>query len=208
MFRILFLLILCINTAIQADAKEIKNWPEEYYNPQKAKDDIILSMPCGGAMVFRKIEVPVDGWIGDRKIVIGGRDERFNFKENSRFEYVAGSFSESDNPARRFYLLGKYEVTQMQYNVFDSKCKPPRRKDRLPAIGISWFDAVRFAHNYNEWLLKNAPKTLPLEDGKTGFIRLPTETEWEYAARGGLIVSESEFQQKTFPMKQGLHKYA
>ncbi|OEU65244.1 MAG: hypothetical protein BBJ57_05365 [Desulfobacterales bacterium PC51MH44] len=207
MFRLFFCLFLIFNLAIKAGANEVSQWPEEFYNPKAVKDDIALPMPCGGSMIFRRIEVPVDGWLGDRKIVIGSGDERFQFKENNRFEYVAGSFTESDNPARRFYLLGKYEVTQMQYNAINHDCKPPNRKDRLPVVGISWFDAVRFAHAYNEWLLKNAPKALPFEDGQTGFIRLPTETEWEYAARGGLAVSESEFQQKSFPMKQGMHKY-
>lgn len=207
MFKLLFCFLLIFNFTIQADANEVSQWPKEFYNSKATKDDISLPMPCGGTMIFRKVEVPVDGWLGDRKIVVGSGDERFQFKENNRFEYVAGSFTESDNPARRFYLLGKYEVTQMQYNSINHDCNPPNRKDRLPAVEISWFDAVRFAHTYNEWLLKNEPEALPFEDGQTGFIRLPTETEWEYAARGGLAVSESEFQQKSFPMKQGMHKY-
>lgn len=207
MFRLLFVFFLIFNLVIEAGANEVGQWTEEFYNPKTAKEDVALPMPCGGTMIFRKVEVPVDGWLGDRKIIIGSGDERFQFKENNRFEYVAGSFTESDNPARRFYLLGKYEVTQMQYKAINHDCETPKRRDRLPAVEISWFDAVRFTHTYNEWLLKNAPEALPFEDGQTGFVRLPTETEWEYAARGGLAVSESEFQQKSFSMKQGMHKY-
>lgn len=205
--RVVPYLVIGISLLMDLNARELVPWPEKDYNPRPANGDFTLPMPCGGAMVFRKIEVPASGWLGDRRVVLGASDERFQIMENTRFAYVAGSFTETNDFARRFYYLGKYEVTQMQYDVVRDKCETARPQGRLPASQVSWFDAVRFSHVYTEWLLRVSPNSLPKEDGQPGFIRLPTEAEWEFAVRGGLAVSESEFEQKTFPVPEGMHKY-
>jgi hypothetical protein len=193
--------------ADQAGEQTSEPWPERYFNPRPAEGDIVLPMPCGGAMAFRRVEVPSDGWLGDRKLVLGGVDERFDFSESSRYEYLSGAFSDPDNPARRFYYLGKYEVMQIQVDALGESCPETRQKGRLPATGASWFDAVSFAQRYSEWLYANAPDDLPREGGSPGFLRLPTEAEWEYAARGGTHVPESAFVEPVFPMPDGVHKY-
>jgi formylglycine-generating enzyme required for sulfatase activity len=79
----------------------------------------------------------------------------------------------------RGFWLGKYEVTQRQYEELmgtnPSKFPGPKR----PVEGVSWNDAQEFMKKLNA--RERAAGRLP-----AGWVyRLPTETEWEYAARAG-----------------------
>jgi len=73
------------------------------------------------------------------------------------------------------FALKKTEVTFEQYDIFVDSTNRPRpddgswgRGDR-PVINVSWYDAVAYA----EWLSEQTGDK----------FRLPTEAEWEYAAR-------------------------
>ena len=69
------------------------------------------------------------------------------------------------------YYIGKYEVTQALWKAVMGK-KPSKFKgDNLPVEQVSWNDCQEFISKLNRIT------------GKT--FRLPTEAEWEYAARGG-----------------------
>jgi formylglycine-generating enzyme required for sulfatase activity len=78
---------------------------------------------------------------------------------------------------REPYALGKYEVTfdEWQACVRDKRCEPLDDSEfgrgRRPAIYVSWGEATAYA----KWLSKKAGAK----------YRLPTEAEWEYAARAG-----------------------
>jgi formylglycine-generating enzyme required for sulfatase activity len=75
------------------------------------------------------------------------------------------------------FYLGKYEVTFSQYEVFckETKCDLPSDEGfgmlNRPAINIKHSEAIAFT----KWLSKKSGQT----------FRLPTEAEWEYAARAG-----------------------
>jgi formylglycine-generating enzyme required for sulfatase activity len=108
-----------------------------------------------------------------------------------------------------YYFIGKYEVSTFQWKaIMDGVCPGWDVRftsdDPRPKTNISWFDAVEFTRRYTEWLLKNRPDTLPgFDAGRTGYIRLPTEAEWEYAARGGHLVTELELNREDFfPLKK------
>ena len=73
------------------------------------------------------------------------------------------------------FAIGKYEVTFEEYDRFAEATGRDKPNDegwgrgRRPVILVSWYDAVAYA----EWL--------SVQTGQ--HYRLPTEAEWEYAAR-------------------------
>lgn len=69
------------------------------------------------------------------------------------------------------YYIGKYEVTQALWNVVMDSKYSTNDGDLLPKNYVSWNDCKEFIEKLNKI---------------TGLkFRLPTEAEWEYAARGG-----------------------
>ena len=86
---------------------------------------------------------------------------------------------DEERPVRRVlvapFRLARFQVTNRDYAEFRSS---PFDDPAKPVTSVRWFDAVE----YCEWFSQQW--SLP--------FRLPTEAEWEFAARGGL-------QQQLFP---------
>ncbi|MFW5642374.1 MAG: formylglycine-generating enzyme family protein, partial [Roseicyclus sp.] len=88
------------------------------------------------------------------------------------------------------------------------------RELALPARGLNGHQIGVMAERFNAWCFATpdcrrrivAAGTL---EGVPGFVRLPTELEWEYAARGGLEAATSDGFDRRLPVDAGaLEEYA
>lgn len=183
-------------------------WAKDLVNPASVADDVVLPMPCGGSMTFRRINIPSADALDDRRVQLGSPEPKFAYSENSRSDYVGGGFIDAKTKNQRYYLIGKYEVTRLQFDALSGTCPAVNPEGRLPKVGVTWNEAVFYTGHYADWLAKNGGANLPQEDGMPGFVRLPTEAEWEFAARGGVAVAETVFEQPAFPMPDGPQRYA
>jgi len=156
--------------------------------------DLVLPMPCGGAMAFQRVEVPVDPGdpLSDRPLRLGQSSPETGYLDYLRSEALRGPFGDPAAGASHYYIA-RYELTVAQHRALTGDCTPPSRADDVAQGGLSWFDAVDLSRRYTEWLGAAAPDTLPRAGAATGFVRLPTEAEWEYAARGGARADPTQF---------------
>jgi hypothetical protein len=83
--------------------------------------------------------------------------------------YVEGTGS-GITAVKGFYI-GKYEITQAQWKAVMGNNPSGFKGDNLPVENVSWNDVQKFI--------------LKLNDRTGKKYKLPTETEWNYAARGG-----------------------
>ena len=69
------------------------------------------------------------------------------------------------------YYICKYEVTQVLWRAVMGSNPSNFKGDNLPVEWVSWNDCQTFINRLNSYTGRN--------------FRLPTEAEWEFAARGG-----------------------
>jgi hypothetical protein len=179
--------------------------PAEPFNPKPKDGDLVLPMPGGGGMVFRPVFIDAgDSPFACRTYTIG--DRTGGFKEYPTSVILGGAFLANKPAGGRdwMFYLGKYEVTESQYAAVMGGGAPALPDQ--PVVSLSWFDAQEFIRRYNLWLLTNAPNQVPVSGDLPGYVRLPTEAEWEFAARGGAAVGPDVFDRKR-PYADDLARY-
>lgn len=195
-FKLSVIALALLSGSVYAENKDV-------FNPKPDAEDVILSTPCDGRLVFRKVYTSKDkSKIKDKDFHAGTVNSSSPIAQNPNTRYVQGSFHDDGG---YFFLIGKYELMEAQYNyIMDpSKCKAPSKKDSLPKVKLSYFDALSAARAYSLYLNTAEDKILNSLNTKEAkvFARLPSDDEWEFAERGGIAVTVSQFEGNIPPVK-------
>jgi len=132
-------------------------------NPVAPLDDLIEK-------ILNNFGIPSNnGWAENKlnKIFKEHQGARTTDKENLEIEMV----KVKRNNIIGDFCIGKYQVTQGQWEKIMGNNPSYFKGDNLPVENVSWNDVQEFLLKLN---------------AQTGLnYRLPTQVEWEYAARGG-----------------------
>ena len=205
-------------------ASPVISWDPIHYDPaavfaemdgiELAAPDLVIPLPCEGAIAMVRVETEAqaNNPMDDQRIRVGHSSLSRAPTEYTRSAYIRGAFP-TEGSNRTHYYIGRYEVTVDQYNAIkawaeDKKCPEQSEEEgSLPITNLSWFEAQNFAALVSTWARSEVPELLPRAGNTMGFFRLPSEIEWEFAARGGLAARE-RFNEMLFPMDGPILDYA
>lgn len=128
-----------------------------------------------------------------------GGDRRTVGAESCHLVLVeGGSFQvEGQSVVVGSFLMGQYPITQEEWQSVMGINPSAWKGSHLPVESITWYEAVEFC---NELSLQQGLAPCYTDNGEiiscdwsANGYRLPTELEWEYAARGGVHQSHYQY---------------
>jgi formylglycine-generating enzyme required for sulfatase activity len=115
------------------------------------------------------------------------------FVEGGTFQMGSTNGAGDERPVHavtvKSFYMGKYEVTQKEWVAIMGSNPSSFKGDNLPVERVSWNEAVEYCNKLSlkEGLTpayRGSVDSLVCNFNASGY-RLPTEAEWEYAAKGG-----------------------
>jgi formylglycine-generating enzyme required for sulfatase activity len=144
--------------AAQINAKRETEEAYEKFRGREAGEEKMIEIAPGVTMTFC--------WCPPGGLMMGSPELEKDRRDNENQVKVTISNG---------FWMAKTEVTQSQWQAVMG-CNPSRFKsDELPVERVSWHDAQEFIEKLNAKLGPN----------DVGIMFLPTEAQWEYAARAG-----------------------
>lgn len=179
-----------LESKISQQASEARRLREERTDKDRRKQEALQKKRNQEAEDKKKIALAAQktkfkpGAVFRDTLSIGGKGPTMVVIPAGRFQMgdVQGGGSEDERPVHRVeiekpFAMGKYEVTFDEYHQFVQATSARSPKDEgwgrgsRPVINVSWQDAV----DYASWLSQQTGEN----------YGLPSEAEWEYAARVG-----------------------
>jgi formylglycine-generating enzyme required for sulfatase activity len=128
-----------------------------------------------------------------KKLKPTGMQYSLQFIDGGSFERGSSTGDEDELPIKKVKLdnfyIGITEVTQQQWEGIMGDNPSQSKGNNLPVERVSWYDAVKFCNAAS--LVDGLDPVYEIKEKqvtcnfKANGYRLPTEAEWEYAARGG-----------------------
>ncbi|MDX9870037.1 MAG: SUMF1/EgtB/PvdO family nonheme iron enzyme [Candidatus Cloacimonadales bacterium] len=117
----------------------------------------------------------------------------FAFVQGGTFQMGSTSGGSDENPVHSVtvssFFIGKYQVTQKEWLSVMGNNPSNFKGDNRPVEQVTWYDAVEYCNKLSKKEGLTPAYTIngynvTCNWSANGY-RLPTEAEWEYAARGG-----------------------